>query len=64
MSEKNIFNIENLGAPKYRSPLQLSTVKGDRIFNFVSESDRLVFDLSMDYYNHCLNDGESPVCME
>ncbi|MCR9226482.1 MAG: ATP-dependent 6-phosphofructokinase [Flavobacteriaceae bacterium] len=64
MSDSNIFNIENLGAPTYRSPLQLSTVKGDRIFNFVSESDRSVFDLSLEYYNQCLNDGESPVCME
>ncbi|WP_318309418.1 ATP-dependent 6-phosphofructokinase [Flagellimonas crocea] len=64
MSSTNRFKIESLGASEYKSPLQLSTVKGDRIFNFVSESDRLVFDLSMDYYNQCLNDGEAPVCME
>ncbi|MEC3964353.1 ATP-dependent 6-phosphofructokinase [Flagellimonas halotolerans] len=64
MNDNNRFDIESLGAPQYSSPLELSTVKGDRIFNFVSESDRLVFDPSVQYYNQCLNDGESPICME
>jgi len=64
VSTTNRFDIESLGASEYKSPLQLSTVKGDRIFNFVSESDRLVFDLSVGYYNQCLNDGQEPVCME
>ncbi|MDF0716783.1 ATP-dependent 6-phosphofructokinase [Muricauda sp. 334s03] len=64
MSDTNRFDIESLGASEYRSPLQLSTVKGDRIFNFVSESDRLVFDLSIDHYNQCLTDGVAPVYME
>lgn len=64
MSDTNRFDIESLGASEYKSPLQLSTVKGDRIFNFVSESDRLVFDLSMDHYNQCLDNGVAPVCME
>jgi 6-phosphofructokinase 1 len=64
VSDINRFDIESLGASEYKSPLELSTVKGDRIFNFVSESDRLVFDLSMDHYNQCLTDGVAPICME
>ncbi|NDV15690.1 ATP-dependent 6-phosphofructokinase [Muricauda sp. TY007] len=64
MNDNNRFYIESLGVPQYSSPLELSTVKGDRIFNFVSESDRLVFDPSVQYYNQCLNDGEAPICME
>jgi 6-phosphofructokinase 1 len=58
------FQIESLGTPHYRSPLKLSTVKGDNIFDFVSDADRLVFDLSMEYYNHCLKTGEAPLCLE
>ena len=58
------FQIENLGTPHYKSPLILSTVKGDNIFDFVSDADRLVFDLSMEYYNHCLKTGEAPLCLE
>ncbi len=64
MNDNNRFNIESLGTPQYSSPLELSTVKGDRLFNFVSESDRLVYDPSVQYYNQCLNDGEAPICME
>ena len=64
MSKSNRFQIEHLGTPNYRSPLQLSTVRGDHIFNFVSESDRLVFDISMDQYTHCLSTGEEPNCLE
>ncbi len=64
MSDKNRFNIESLGAPQFKSPLKLSTVKGDHIFNFVNESNRLVFDLSIEHYNHCLETGEKPLCLE
>lgn len=64
MNETNRFQIENLGTSEFKSPLQLSTVRGDHIFNFVGASDRLVFDLSMDHYNHCLSKGEEPQCLE
>ena len=64
MKDKNRFKIESLGTPKYKSPLQLSTVRGDKIFNFISEADRLVFDLSLMQYNQNLDSGEEPQCME
>jgi len=64
VNDKNKFNIESLGAPQFKSPLKLSTVKGDHIFNFVNESNRLVFDLSIEHYNHCLKTGEMPLCLE
>lgn len=64
MSETNRFQIANLGKPNYKSPLQLSTVRGDHIFNFVKESDKLVFDLSLDSYASCLSNGEEPQCLE
>nr|WP_299383150.1 ATP-dependent 6-phosphofructokinase [Allomuricauda sp.] len=64
MSETNRFQIAHLGTAKFKSPLQLSTVRGDHIFNFVSEADKLVFDLSMDQYAQCLSDGVEPNCLE
>jgi 6-phosphofructokinase 1 len=42
----------------------LSTVKGDNIFNFVSDADRLIFDPSISYFNQCLANKEEPVCLE
>lgn len=64
MTDTNRFNIESLGASNFRSPLQLSTIKGDNIFNFVSDGDRLVFDPSISYFNQCLTNNEEPVCLE
>ncbi len=59
-----MFQIENLGKANVKSPLQLSTVRGDNIFNFVSDEDKLVHDLSRDAYNHCLNNNTEPNCLE
>ncbi|WP_343487268.1 ATP-dependent 6-phosphofructokinase [Allomuricauda sp. d1] len=59
-----MFQIENLGEAKFKSPLQLSTVRGDNIFNFVSDSDKLVYDLSMDAYTNCLTNNQEPHCLE
>ncbi|MCB0371765.1 MAG: ATP-dependent 6-phosphofructokinase [Muricauda sp.] len=64
MSERSRFEIDSLGKPQFESPLQLSTVKGDHIFNFVSESDKLVFDLSLEQYSYFLSKGEEPLCLE
>ena len=59
-----MFQIENLGEASFKSPLQLSTVRGDNIFNFVDDSDRLVYDLSLDTYTSCLKNNIEPHCLE
>lgn len=59
-----MFQIENLGEATFKSPLQLSTVRGDNIFNFVDDSDKLVYDLSMDTYNTCIANNQEPNCLE
>ncbi|WP_420321509.1 ATP-dependent 6-phosphofructokinase [Flagellimonas sp.] len=64
MEDKTVFDIDNLGESKYKSPLQLSTVRGDSIFNFVGEKDRMVFDLSMEYYQQCVSNQDEPLCLE
>ncbi|WP_350284878.1 ATP-dependent 6-phosphofructokinase [uncultured Croceitalea sp.] len=58
------FKIENLGEPKVASPLQLSTVRGDNIFNFINDKDQLVYDLSLENYNQCIENNEPPACLE
>lgn len=64
MSGKIEFQIENLGVPKFKSPLQLSTVRGDNIFTFISETDKLVFDTSLEGYVQCVANKEEPLCLE
>ena len=59
-----MFQIENLGEAKFKSPLQLSTVRGDNIFNFVDDNDQLVYDLSLETYNFCVANNQEPHCLE
>ncbi len=58
------FEISTLGTPSIKSPLQLSTVRGDNIFNFIKEGDKLVHDLSLENYQQCLHKAEDPACLE
>lgn len=59
-----MFQIENLGTAKYKSPLQLSTVRGDNIFNFVDDQDRFLFNNSLGNFNYCLAYNKEPECLE
>lgn len=59
-----MFQIENLGDATFKSPLQLSTVRGDNIFNFVDDNDKLVYDLSFESYNSCIVNNQEPNCLE
>lgn len=62
--DKDRFLIESLGPSQYESPLKLSTINGDHIFNFVSESDKLLFDLSLEQCSYFLSKGKDPLCLE
>nr|WP_299487949.1 ATP-dependent 6-phosphofructokinase [uncultured Allomuricauda sp.] len=64
MDDSIVFDISVLGERKYKSPLQLSTVRGDSIFNFIGETDRMVFDLSMEHYQQCVSNQDEPLCLE
>ena len=64
MPEESRFYIPTLGAAEILSPLELSKVQGDNIFNFVSDEDRMVYDLSIQEYQRCLRDKEEPPCIE
>ena len=59
-----MFQIESLGEAKFKSPLQLSTVRGDNIFNFVDDNDQLVYDLSLETYHSCIAKNQEPHCLE
>ncbi len=59
-----MFQIENLGTAKFKSPLQLSTVRGDNISDFVDDQDKLVYDVSLKNFNNCLSNDVEPACLE
>ncbi|MEM9143188.1 MAG: ATP-dependent 6-phosphofructokinase [Bacteroidota bacterium] len=64
MATSNTFAIENLGVPGFQSPLRLSKTKGDRIFNFVNDDHRLLYDISLSGFHRCLEGKEEPLCLE
>ena len=45
-SNKN-FRVTNLGEPTVKSPIHLSKVKGDNIFNFIKDDERILADVRM-----------------
>ena len=61
---KKDFAIPTLGKASVRSPLGLSTVRGDNIFNFISDEERILYDLSLDSFNRCIKNNEPPLSLE
>jgi 6-phosphofructokinase 1 len=62
-SEMN-FAISHLGKPRYKSPIGLSTTKGDNIFNFVREEEKLLYDCSLDSFTRFLKEQRPPLALE
>ncbi|WP_437371064.1 ATP-dependent 6-phosphofructokinase [Maribacter litoralis] len=58
------FQIRTLGKASIQSPIGLSKVKGDKIFNFVEEDERVLLSVSELELNQCLGSSERPICVE
>lgn len=61
--EKN-FHVPSLGKPLIPSPLSLSVVKGDKIYNYVQETEKLLYDTSLAEFNKCLSEKRAPLCLD
>ncbi|MBD0852304.1 ATP-dependent 6-phosphofructokinase [Maribacter arenosus] len=59
-----IYGINVLGKATYDSPLRLSKKRGDDIFNFVKEDDKILQDISLREFKKCLADNKEPFAME
>ncbi|MDW3649351.1 MAG: ATP-dependent 6-phosphofructokinase [Bacteroidia bacterium] len=59
------FHVKTLGPCKVKSPITLSKKQGDRIFNFVEESEKVLFDVVWDDRNSNSNGkSKEPLFME
>lgn len=56
--------ITQLGVPKLSSPLDLSTKTGDNKVNYVSNSNAILFDNSIDYFKKMVKSKKEPVVFE
>ena len=57
------FDIDVLGKATYDSPLRLSKKRGDDIFNFVKEDDKILQDISLHEFKKCSTDKKEPLAM-
>lgn len=62
-SDKN-FEIQSLGVPTIASPLGLGKVKGDGLFNFIQDDERILYNISLSGYNRYATANEQPLCLE
>lgn len=46
------------------SPLDLSKVKGDKIFNFIAPEEKILYDVSLEDFKKCLANNRQPLCLE
>ena len=47
MKSNTNYRVANLGEPTIKSPIHLSKVKGDNIFNFIEDHERILADVNM-----------------
>lgn len=58
------FRIQKLGEPSIASPMHLSHVDGDFISDFVTDSERILHDHSLDAVVKCCQAGKTPASFE
>ncbi|HOK41040.1 MAG TPA: ATP-dependent 6-phosphofructokinase [bacterium] len=61
---KNEFSVKSLGKCTINSPLKLSNVIGDGIFNYVSDDEKVIFDVSLSNFKKCLKTKKEPLAFE
>jgi 6-phosphofructokinase 1 len=56
--------IKQLGRCTVKSPIILSHTHGDGIYDYVNDGDRILYNSSLESYNHCHQSGEEPLSFE
>ncbi|UOB17150.1 ATP-dependent 6-phosphofructokinase [Abyssalbus ytuae] len=58
------FDIHTLGNATYKSPLGLSNVKGDNIFNFINDNDKILQNTNLSFFQKICDQHEQPPSLE
>jgi 6-phosphofructokinase 1 len=58
------FIVSSLGKGNVVSPLKHTRRVENPVYKFVDDSERILFDVSLDYFNKCKETGSSPVSFE
>lgn len=60
----NDFEVKVLGNAEIKSPLKPSCKPDGTAFGFIENDDRVLYDASLENFNHCAKTGETPVSFE
>lgn len=58
------FLVKNLGKTNVKSPLCQAARNYSLLYKFVEESERILYDVSLDNFNKCMKNGEQPLSFE
>lgn len=58
------FMIKSLGKCSVKSPLNLSKVKGDGIFNYIEDSDKILYDITLENFLKYKNKDKLPLAFD
>jgi 6-phosphofructokinase 1 len=58
------FNVKNLGKANIKSPLIQAVKNYSPVYKFVKDDERIIYDVSLENFNRCLETRESPVTFE
>jgi 6-phosphofructokinase 1 len=62
--EHHDFEVNVLGKGTVKSPLKLSTIKGDGVYDYIKETDRVLYDATLDGFLKCKEDNVLPISFE
>jgi 6-phosphofructokinase 1 len=58
------FQVKSLGIPKIKSPLTQAVRNYSPLYKFIEDSERILYDISLDNYTSCMNSGTQPLSLE
>ncbi len=64
MIKNSDFIVSTLGKGSIKSPLNLNKIKGDHIYNFVEENERLLYDVTLEHFEKVKKNGKAPLSFE
>jgi len=62
--EQKDFIVKELGEPRFESPLELSKVDGDYLTNYVPNDERVLYNVSWNSVQKCLQENRQPITFE
>ena len=56
--------VKSLGVAKIKSPLTQAVRNYSPLYKFIEDSERILYDISLDNYTSCMNSGQQPLSIE